>query len=183
MIFGWSENLFSNKARCLRKNKMTNLLFGKDPFLDLFDFDFDQLRPERLLSLDDKVQRYPLTNLGRDKDNNLVIEIACAGFGLDELSIQTEDNMIIIKGHHEEKTSDVKYIQEHISSTDFVRKIYMIPLYVGGQISASLNNGILTIIVKPVEEKKPKTIAISEGLPYKKQEQLEDKTKEEVTEE
>jgi HSP20 family molecular chaperone IbpA len=162
---------------------MTNFLFGKDPFFNLFDdIDFDQLRPERLLSLNDKVQRYPLTNLGRDKDNNLVVEIACAGFSLNELSIQTEDNMIIINGHHEEKTSDVKYIQEHISSTDFTRKIYMIPLYVGGQITASLNNGILTIVVKPVEEKKPKTISISEGLPYKKQEQLEDKTKEEVIE-
>lgn len=162
---------------------MTNLLFGKDPFFDLFDIDFDQLRPERLLSLNDKVQRYPLTNLGRDKDNNLVVEIACAGFGLEDLSIQTEDNMIIIKGHHEEKTSDVKYIQEHISSTDFTRKIYMIPLYVGGQISASLNNGILTIIVKPVEEKKPKTISIMEGLPFKKQESLEDhRTKEELDE-
>lgn len=167
-----------------KENKMTNLLFGKDPFFDLFDIDFDQLRPERLLSLDDKVQRYPLTNIGRDKNNNLVVEIACAGFSLNELSIQTEENVIIIKGHHEEKDDrEVKYIQEHISSTDFTRKIYMIPLYVGGQVLASLKDGILTIIVKPVEEKKPKTISIVEGLPFKPVEQLEDnRTKEELDE-
>lgn len=148
---------------------MTNLsIFSKDPFFDLFNVDFDSVLPERFLSLDNKSQRYPLTNLGRDENNNLVIEIACAGFGLDDLSIQTENNMIVVKGHHEEKkTSKTKYIQEHISSSDFTRKIYMIPMYVGGKIDASLNNGILTILVQPVEEKKPKTIAISEGLPLK----------------
>lgn len=133
-----------------------------DPF-NFFDVDFDKLIPERLLSLDAKVNRYPLTNLGRDEQGNLIIEIACAGFGLDDLSIQTEDNMIIVKGHKEESEKNIKYIQEHISAKEFVRKVYMIPLYVGGNVSAMLKDGILTITVSPVEEKKPKEIAIKNG--------------------
>lgn len=143
----------------------TNLpmsFFIKDPFFDIFD----DILPERFLSLDNKSHRYPLTNLGRDEKNNLVIEIAVAGFSLEELSIQTEDNVILVKGHHEddeEKETKTKYIQEHISSTDFARKVYMIPMYVGGKISASLKNGILTILVEPVEDKKAREIKIIEG--------------------
>lgn len=162
---------------------MTNLY---DPFFDIFNTGIDQLRPERFLSLDDKVQRYPLTNIGRDKDNNLIVEVACAGFSLNELSIETNNDVIVIKGHHEEKTSDknsVKYIQEHISTSDFTRNIILThPMYIGGETTANYKNGILTITVKPVEEKKPKTVKIFEGLPFKEQKPIADSTKEELDE-
>lgn len=161
---------------------MTNLY---STFFDAFNTDIDQLRPERFLSLDDKVQRYPLTNIGRDKDNNLVVEVACAGFGLNELEIETNNDVIVIKGHHEKKDScktSVKYIQEHISTSDFTRNIILThPMYIGGETTAKYKNGILTIVVKPVEEKKPKTIKIFDCV-FNEQKPIADSTKEECDE-
>jgi molecular chaperone IbpA len=146
---------------------MTNLLTNFDPFRFFDEIDVDNVLPERFLTLDKNVNRYPLTNLGKDKDNNLVVEVACAGFSQDDLTIETNDNMIVIKGHKEDKgeTKAEHYIQQHISSSDFTRKIYMIPLYVGGDIEATYKDGILTLIVHPVESKLPKKIAITSKSP------------------
>ncbi len=133
-------------------------------FDPIFDIDFDNIIPERFFTFEnEKVQRYPLTNIGRDNNKNLIVEIACAGFDKSELTIETEENMIVIKGHHVEGEKDISYIQNHISTSDFTRKIYMVPLYVGGEISATYKDGILTLVVKPNEERKPKQIEIQQS--------------------
>lgn len=153
-----------------------------DPF---FDIDFNNIIPERFFTFEnEKVQRYPLTNIGRDNDKNLIVEIACAGFDKSELTIETEENMIVIKGHHVESENKVTYIQNHISTSDFTRKIYMVPLYVGGEISAAYKDGILTLVVKPNEERKPKQIEIKQSqsnlLTNAKVEEVEETDPEEV---
>ena len=99
-----------------------------------------------------KVRRYPLTNLGTNADN-LVIEIAIAGFGPDDVEISTSGNELIIEGSKIQENS-TEYFQKHISSEDFKRIIRLSDEYVQGKIQAEYNNGILTIVVEKNEPEK-----------------------------
>jgi len=99
-----------------------------------------------------KVRRYPLTNLGTDADN-LVIEIAIAGFGPNDVEISTSGNELIIEGSKIQENS-TEYFQKHISSEDFKRIIRLSDEYVQGKIQAEYNNGILTIVVEKNEPEK-----------------------------
>ena len=96
-----------------------------------------------------KVHRYPLTNLGIDKDDNLIIEIAIAGFTRDEIKIEQHGNKIIVKGSKREQNNDIKYFQQRISTSDFERIIVLHDKYVDGEITANMENGILTLKIKP----------------------------------
>lgn len=96
-----------------------------------------------------KVHRYPLTNLGIDKDDNLIIEIAIAGFTRDEIKIEQHGNKIIVKGSKQEQNNDIKYFQQRISTSDFERIIVLHDKYVDGEITANMENGILTLKIKP----------------------------------
>lgn len=99
-----------------------------------------------------KVHRYPLTNLGIDKDDNLIFEIAIAGFTRDEIKIEQYGNKIIVKGSKREQNNDIKYFQQHISASDFERIIVLHDKYVDGEITANMENGILTLKIKPSDK-------------------------------
>jgi HSP20 family molecular chaperone IbpA len=103
-----------------------------------------------------KVRRYPLTNLGVDDKDNLVIEVAIAGFGPDDIEISTSGNELIIEGSvvTEDVEKGTEYFQKHISSEDFKRIIRLSDEYIGGNIDASYKNGILTIVVEKNEPEK-----------------------------
>lgn len=106
-------------------------------------------------SMDTKIARYPLTDLGIDKDKNLHIAVAIAGFGKDDVELELKGNKLHIRGTKETSTSDeVEYIQKHISSTHFDRVIVLHENYVGGEITAKVQDGILTINVEPKEQQK-----------------------------
>jgi HSP20 family protein len=98
----------------------------------------------------DKVNRYPLTNLGVDEnDNSLIIEIAVAGFGKKDVKLDLKGNVLHIIGNKLKNLDEekVNYIQRHISISEFERTIVLHDNYVGGDITANLEDGILTIKV------------------------------------
>jgi molecular chaperone IbpA len=100
-----------------------------------------------------KVRRYPLTNLGTNAEGDLVIEIAIAGFGPNDIEISTSGNELIIEGSKIQENS-TEYFQKHISSEDFKRIIRLSDEYIQGKIRAEYNNGILTIVVEKNEPEK-----------------------------
>ena len=106
-------------------------------------------------TMNEKITRYPLTNLAM-KGDQLLIEVAIAGFGKDNIEIELKGNQLHISGNKEESDSDidVKYIQRNISSTSFKRVVMLHDNYVGGNIKADVQDGILTITVDPVEQKR-----------------------------
>lgn len=113
-------------------------------------------------SMDTKIARYPLTNLGIDKEKNLIIEVAIAGFGKDDVELELKGNQLHIRGKKDaaEESDEVNYIQKHISDTSFERIIVLHENYVGGYINAKVKDGILTVFVAP-EEPQKKLIKIS----------------------
>ena len=105
-----------------------------------------------------KVRRYPLTNLGVDENETLVIEVAVAGFGPNDMDISTSGNELIIEGTNPEsenaQKNEIDYFQKHISSENFKRIIRLSDEYVQGEVFAKYTNGILTITVSKTEEPK-----------------------------
>jgi HSP20 family molecular chaperone IbpA len=108
-----------------------------------------------------KVARYPLTNLGVDEDKNLRIEVAVAGFSKDDIEVEVKGYNLVITGEKKvEEESTINYLQQNISNTAFKRIVVMHDDYVGGDIDANVENGILTINVTPKEQQR-KLISIN----------------------
>jgi len=104
------------------------------------------------------VPRYPLTNIiFNKKTEDVVVEIALAGFSRDEIEIELEGDTLVVTGIKEQvQDEDLEYIQNHISTKDFERKIRLHNTYSGGDISATYNDGLLVINIQKKE--KPKTL-------------------------
>lgn len=94
------------------------------------------------------VTRYPLTDLFVDSKENIIIDIAVAGFSREDISIEMQGDQLVISGvYNDEGRDGLQVVQEFISKQDFERKIRLHDNYIDGDISASLDNGILSIIV------------------------------------
>ena len=102
----------------------------------------------------DKVTRYPLTNLGVDEDDILHVEVAVAGFSKEDIALEQNGNKLCLKGSKKEESKDIKYMQKHISTSNFERTIILHDNYVGGEVNASVADGICKITVKPKENLK-----------------------------
>src|SRR4051794_1737028 len=96
---------------------------------------FDQL------GVEGSVPSYPPYNIERSSENAYRISVAVAGFNWADLSIETKENKLVIRGEKqaEEKTSDVLY--RGIAERTFERS-FQLADYVVVQ-SASLENGLL----------------------------------------
>jgi len=102
--------------------------------------------------------RYPLTNISTDEAGTAFIEIACAGFRKEWLTIEVQDSTIIVTGEWKgDDESTFKYHQKHISESSFTRKIKMHESYDLDCISVDYENGLLLIFIEPKKEIKPKT--------------------------
>lgn len=99
---------------------------------------------------------YPPHNVLRNKDGGYTIQLAVAGFEKEELDVSLNNNMLTIKGQanfdgvDDESLSEAEIIHKGIASRDFeVTYALTDKLEVG---DVSLNNGILTIEIKRVED-------------------------------
>ena len=104
---------------------------------------------------------YPPYNILKYDANNYALEIAVAGFDLDEINVGVEGNNLTIEGQKIEKNNDANYIYKGISTRSFKRTI---PL--GEHIivkDAVIKNGMLTIKLEREvpEAMKPRKIAIT----------------------
>lgn len=110
----------------------------------------------------DQSSGYPPYNIEVTGENRYGITLAVAGFEQDELDIQVERNMLIVRGKKSEQSKEErKYLHQGIATRNFERKFSLADhVEVTG---AQLNNGLLTIsLVKEIPEAmKPKSIAIT----------------------
>jgi len=125
---------------------------------------------DRLFSMLDQVgdverpaSSYPPYNIARTRENDYRISVAVAGFTDADLSIETKENRLTIRGekqnNDEEKTGDVLY--QGIAARSFERSFELAD-YVKVK-GASLENGLLHVdLVREIPEAmKPRAIPIT----------------------
>ncbi|MCX5580045.1 Hsp20 family protein [Kaistia terrae] len=126
---------------------------------------------DRLFSLLDQasgveagVPGYPPYNIERTGENDYRITMAVAGFSDSELSIESRENTLTVKGEKKtEEGRDAEVLYRGIAARSFERRFQLADhVEVKG---ASLENGLLHVdLVREIPEAmKPRTIAIASG--------------------
>ena len=126
---------------------------------------------DRLFSMLDKVAEhnaptYPPYNIERTGENAYRITLAVAGFGPNELSVETRENTLTVRGSKEQAAkSDEKreVIYQGIAARAFERKFQLADHVI--VTAAKSENGLLHIELERQvpEAQKPRTIAINSG--------------------
>ncbi len=122
---------------------------------------FDQF--ERALDRVNKsaADGYPPYNVEQLGENALRITLAVAGFAMSDLSVQVEDNQLVVRGRQKEDKERV-YLHRGIAARQFQRSFVLAD---GLEVaSAGLDNGLLNIdLVRRTVEAPIRTIAIKAG--------------------
>lgn len=126
---------------------------------------------DRLFSLLDQVggpdaaSAYPPYNIERTSEHAYRVTLAVAGFSRDELSIESRENALTIRGAKEPSASEGakrEILHQGIAARAFERRFQLADHVV--VTSASLENGLLHVdLVREIPEaQKPRKIAIGE---------------------
>ncbi|HTH98321.1 MAG TPA: Hsp20 family protein [Stellaceae bacterium] len=101
---------------------------------------------------------YPPYNIEQIGDDRLRITLAVAGFTMSDLSVQIEDNQLVIRGRQVDEKERI-YLHRGIAARQFQRSFVLAEgIEVAG---ASLDNGLLHIeVVRPTVEPKVRKIEI-----------------------
>ena len=126
-----------------------------------FDNMFNEM--DRLFENSAKGGGYPPYNIAQINDNEYMISLAVAGFGMDNLSIEKDKNTLKIEGTAPKGDDDVNYLHRGIGGRSF-RREFTLAEHVDVH-NAELKNGMLNIHLKREvpEELQPKKIEINVG--------------------
>ena len=122
---------------------------------------------DRLFSMLDGFEAapgYPPYNIERTGENDYRISVAVAGFGESELTIESKENTLTIKGEKQVKQDTAaETLYQGIAARAFER-VFQLADFVQVK-GASLEHGLLHVdLVREIPEaKKPRTIPISAG--------------------
>lgn len=118
---------------------------------------FDRMFTERLA----QNQPYPPYNIIKKDDNNYEIEIAVAGFTLEEIDVEVNQNILTISGQRKrEEDVDVEYLHRGLAYRSFEKSLTLAEHMEVG--SATIKEGILRIAITRIipESQKPRKIAV-----------------------
>jgi HSP20 family molecular chaperone IbpA len=101
---------------------------------------------------------YPPYNVEQTGENSLRITLAVAGFAADDLSVQVEDNQLIVRGKQNDG-GDRVYLHRGIAARQFQRSFVLAEgIEVAG---ASLDNGLLNVdLIRRVIEARVRNVEI-----------------------
>ncbi len=116
----------------------------------------------------DGAQGYPPYNIERVADDEFAIEIAVAGFGEEDLDIETKDGLLTVAGRKApagEEQTEREFLHSGIAERGFLRRFQLADHVI--VTGAGLKNGLLRVeLVRELPEaKKPRKIEI--GAPAK----------------
>ena len=100
------------------------------------------------------VQNYPPFNIKKVEENKYAIEIALAGFSMQDIDIEIEDGNLIITGNTNSNGTEAEYVWRGISNKAFMRKFALAD---GVQVlGAEFLDGLLTISLEAITHKTTK---------------------------
>ena len=105
---------------------------------------------------------YPPYNIAQINEDEYMISLAVAGFGMDNLSITTDGDQLKIEGTAPKGDEEVKYLHKGIGGRNF-RREFTLADHVN-VVDATLDLGMLNVHLKREvpEALKPKKIAIKD---------------------
>ena len=132
-------------------NALNRALLGFDTMFNDFENRFgNQLK-----------DNYPPYNIVKHDDSSYEIEIAVTGFAKDEVTVEIDQNQLIVKGVRS-KDSDVtaEFLHRGLAFRDFTRSWTLAEHMEVGE--GTIKNGVLTIELKRVvpESLKPRVLKI-----------------------
>ncbi|WP_407049723.1 Hsp20 family protein [Methyloraptor flagellatus] len=125
---------------------------------------------DRLFSLIDQVSNgetaqptYPPYNIERTSENDYRITLAVAGFGEGDLTLESKENTLTIKGERKDVEEGREVLYRGIAARAFERRFQLADFVVVK--GATLANGLLHVdLVREIPEaKKPRQIPIANG--------------------
>jgi molecular chaperone IbpA len=107
---------------------------------------------------------YPPYNIAQINEDEFMISLAVAGFGMDNLEITKDGDQLKIEGTAPKGDDEVKYLHKGIGGRNF-RREFTLADHVK-VVDATLDLGMLNVHLKREvpEALKPKTIKINDGL-------------------
>ena len=98
-----------------------------------------------------------------ETDNNIVLKAAVPGLKPDDIDVTITGEVLTIKGEYkqEEKTERRNYIHQERRYGSFSRTLTLPAAIDANNVSATFENGILTLEMPKVEEVKPKSVKIN----------------------
>ncbi|MCU0895298.1 MAG: Hsp20 family protein [Rhodospirillales bacterium] len=106
---------------------------------------------------------YPPYNIEKTGEDQYRITVAVAGFGPDDLNVESHENALVVEGRKKEGEGEARYLYRGIAGRSFKRQ-FQVADHVK-VVGASLNNGLLVIdLVREIPEAmKPRRIPIAAG--------------------
>jgi molecular chaperone IbpA len=161
-----AANIWGAAAISLNQEDVIMLNYDLSPFYRStvgFDRLFSML--DRVAGGDQNAPTYPPYNIERTGENAYRITLAVAGFAEDELSVETRENTLTVRGSKETVQKDEKreVLYQGIAARAFERRFQLADHVVA--TGAASENGLLHIdLVREVPEaQKPRTITINKG--------------------
>lgn len=110
---------------------------------------------------------YPPYNIEQIGENGLRITLAVAGFAASDLTVQVEDNQLVIRGKQLEDEPSRVYLHRGIAARQFQRSFVLAD---GIEVTgASLDNGLLNIdLTRPPAESRVRTVEIRSAASKRK---------------
>jgi len=132
-------------------NQLNRAILGFDNFFDNFEQRFaNQIN-----------NNYPPYNILKHNEDSYEIEIAVTGFEKDEITVEIDQNELVVKGQRKEIDEDEPtYIHRGLATRDFTRSWTLAEHMEVGE--GKIKNGVLTIELKRVvpEALKPRVLKI-----------------------
>jgi HSP20 family molecular chaperone IbpA len=137
-----------------RQKNMSRLSLFNSPLL--LGFDHFERTLDRVAK--GSTDGYPPYNIEQTAEDRLRITLAVAGFSMDELSVQIEDNQLVVRGKQTDDQARI-YLHRGIASRQFQRSFVLAEGIVVE--AASLDNGLLHIdLRRPIIEPKVRKVEI-----------------------
>lgn len=120
---------------------------------------WDEVFPSTMRSM---IQQYGSFNFPnhniRVLNDDIWVDLAVAGYDKEQLSIEIQDDLLIVKGDKKEESDEYKYITKQITSKSFCQKFSMHDNV--EFIDATYKSGILSIQLRRIVPEKPEPLKI-----------------------
>lgn len=125
-----------------------------------FDTIFQEM--DRLYENSTKGSSYPPYNIAQIDENEYMISLAVAGFGMDNLDITLEKNVLTIEGTAKGGDEQVNYLHKGIGGRNFRRQFTLAEHIEVEQAGLELGMLNIHLVRKVPESQQPKKISIKQ---------------------